>query len=352
MFGRAPIGVRYIGPMTGNHLPLRTLGRRGLSVSALGLGCMSMSQSYGKADEGESLATLEAAFDSGVDFFDTANAYGDGHNERLLGRFLRGRRPRVKLATKFGIVHDSTSNTPVCGRPEYVRQCCEESLERLQTDYIDLYYQHRVDPHVPIEETVGAMGELVDEGKVRFLGLSEASADSLERAARTHPISALQSEWSLWTRDLEEEVLGVARRLGIGIVPYSPLGRGFLSGKITSAKDFGEDDFRRHNPRFEGENFQRNLVLVDLVRRVAEEKGITPAQLALAWLLAQGQDVVPIPGTKRRTNLQENLAAIEVVLTPGEQERLSSLLPPGSAAGTRYPDAGYRYGSSPPLGRG
>ncbi|MHB1576898.1 MAG: aldo/keto reductase [Candidatus Dormibacteria bacterium] len=329
------------------HLLHRHLGSQGLSVSALGLGCMSMSQSYGPADEVESLATLERALELGVNFFDTANAYGDGHNESLIGRFLKGRRERVTVATKFGIVHDSAAANGICGRPDYVRRCCEESLQRLGTDHIDLYYQHRVDPEVPIEETVGAMGELVQQGKVRYLGLSEASADSLERAARTHPITALQSEWSLWTRDLEEEVLPVARRLGIGIVPYSPLGRGFLSGKITSTEDFGEDDFRRHNPRFQGENFERNLALVGLVRQLAEEKGVTPAQLALAWLLAQGDDVVPIPGTKRRTNLMENLGALEVPLSPEDRDRLSSLIPPGSVSGTRYPDAGYRYGSSP-----
>jgi aryl-alcohol dehydrogenase-like predicted oxidoreductase len=331
------------------NLPQRRLGSQGLSVSALGLGCMSMSQAYGPPDEAESLATLEEALALGVTFFDTANAYGDGHNERLLGRFLRGRRERVTVATKFGIVHDSPAGNGICGRPEYVSQCCEDSLQRLGTDHIDLYYQHRVDPTVPIEETVGAMGELVQQGKVRYLGLSEASVDSLERASATHPISALQSEWSLWTRDIEESVLPVARRLGIGIVPYSPLGRGFLSGKITSTDDFGEDDFRRHNPRFQGENFQRNLELVGLVRQLASAKGVTPAQLALAWLLAQGEDVVPIPGTKRRTNLRENLAACQVPLTPEERDQLSSLIPPGTVAGTRYPDAGYQYGSSPPL---
>lgn len=308
---------------------------------------MSMSQSYGPADEAESLATLEEALALGVTFFDTANAYGDGHNERLIGRFLRGRRDRVTVATKFGIVHDSGPGNGICGRPEYVIRCCDESLQHLGTDHIDLYYQHRVDPGVPIEETVGAMSELVRQGKVRYLGLSEASVDSLQRAASVHPISALQSEWSLWTRDLEAEVLPVARELGIGIVPYSPLGRGFLSGTITSPQDFAEDDFRRHNPRFQGENFERNLALVGLVRQVAEEKGVTPAQLALAWLLAQGDDVVPIPGTKRRTNLRENLAALEVPLSLEERDRLSSLIPIGSAAGTRYPDAGYRYGSSP-----
>ncbi len=310
---------------------------------------MGMSQSYGLADESESLATLERALELGINFLDTANAYGDGHNERLIGRFLKGRRERVVVATKFGIVKDSPGTNAICGRPEYVISCCEESLDRLGIEYIDLYYQHRVDSEVPIEETVGAMGQLVQQGKVRYLGLSEASVDSLERASAVWPISALQSEWSLWTRDLEAAVLPQARRLGIGLVPYSPLGRGFLSGKITNAEDFGEGDFRRNNPRFQGENLQRNLELVAMVRQLAADKGVTPAQLALAWLLAQGDDVVPIPGTKRRTNLEENIAALAVPLGAEERDRLSSLVPPGSFAGSRYPDAGYQYGSSPPL---
>ncbi|MHB1527434.1 MAG: aldo/keto reductase [Candidatus Dormibacteria bacterium] len=333
--------------MTESAYQKRKLGNQGLVVSAIGLGCMSMSQFYGPADEAESLATIGRALELGICFLDTADAYGDGHNERLIGRVLAGRRDEVVLATKFGIMSDSAMGR-VCGRPEYVRRCCEESLERLGIDHIDLYYQHRVDPTVPIEETVGAMAELVHEGKVRYLGLSEASVDSLERAAATHPISALQSEWSLWTRDIEEEVLAVARRLGIGIVPFSPLGRGFLSGKVISTADFTEDDFRRHNPRFEGENFQRNVELVGLVRDLAADKGVTPAQLALAWLLAQGEDVVPIPGTKRRSNLEENAKAAEVSLSAEERDRLSSLVPPGTFAGSRYADSGYTYGSSPP----
>ncbi len=327
--------------------PNRSLGTEGLSVSAIGLGCMGMSQSYGPADETESLATIDRALELGVTFLDTANVYGSGHNERLVGRALQGRRERAVLATKFGIVNSDPDGRAVNGRPEYVRSCCEESLERLNTEYIDLYYQHRVDPLVPIEDTVGAMAELVEQGKVRFLGLSEASSDSLERAAAVHPISALQSEWSLWTRDIESEVLATARRLGVGVVPFSPLGRGFLTGKIRSTKDFGPDDFRRDHPRFLGENFQRNLELVALVEQIASERGVTPGQLALAWLLGQGSDVVPIPGTKRRTTLEENALAARVTLSPAELERLSSLVPPGAFVGTRYPDSQYNYGSSP-----
>jgi len=325
----------------------RRLGTQGLVVSSLGLGCMSMSQSYGPADETESLATLDRALELGVNFWDTADAYGEGHNERLLGRALTGRRERVVVATKFGIVHDDSPDTYICGRPDYVRSSCDASLGRLGTDYIDLYYQHRVDPNVPIEDTVGAMAELVTAGKVRFLGLSEASAESLQRASAVHPISALQSEWSLWTRDLEPEVLGVARGLGIGIVPYSPLGRGFLSGKIMSTSDFGPGDFRRNNPRFQGDNFTRNLALVELVRDMAQAKGCTPAQLALAWLLAQGDDVVPIPGTKRRANLEENAAARALTLAPAERDQLAAAIPQGAAAGSRYANSGYAYGSSP-----
>lgn len=332
--------------MSPGAFPTRRLGQEGLVVSALGLGCMGMSQAYGPADEAGSSATIDRALELGIFFLDTANAYGDGHNERLVGRAIAGRRDQVVLATKFGIVRDGAMAGSISGRPEYVRSCCEESLQRLNTDYIDLYYQHRVDPEVPIEETVGAMAELVGAGKVRFLGLSEASADSLERAAAIHPISALQSEWSLWTRDIEEEVLATARRLGIGLVPFSPLGRGFLSGKIRDPKDFGADDFRRENPRFQGENFERNLELVRLVEQLATDRGITPAQLALAWLLGQGDDVVPIPGTKQRLKLEENAQAASVTLSDAELDRLSSLVPPGAFAGSRYPDSRYSYGSS------
>ena len=308
---------------------------------------MGMSQAYGPADELESLATIARAVELGVFFLDTADAYGDGHNERLIGRAIANCRDKVIVATKFGVLHDSPTAGSVCGRPDYVRSCCEASLQRLGVDHIDLYYQHRVDPQVPIEDTVGAMGELVHAGKVRFLGLSEASVDSLERAAATHPISALQSEWSLWSRDIESDVLASARRLGIGLVPYSPLGRGFLTGRITTPDAFADDDFRRHNPRFQGENFSRNLELVKLVQSLAAEKGVTPAQLALAWLLAQGSDVVPIPGTKRRSNLEENAAAVHVALSAAERDRLSNLVPATIWSGSRYPDSAYAYGSSP-----
>src|SRR3954464_9866980 len=292
--------------------PLPTVPRRhlgGLEVSALGLGCMGMSQMYGTADRAESIATIHRALDLGVTFLDTSDVYGSGHNEELVGEAIAGRRDEVQLATKFSLSHhDGTMR--IDGRPENVRARAEASLRRLRVDVIDLYYQHRVDPNVPIEDTVGAMAELVEQGKVRHLGLSEASAASLRRAVAVHPIAALQSEWSLWTRDLEQEVLGVARELGIGIVPFSTLGRGFLTGAITSPDDFGEDDFRRGHPRFTGEAFAANLRLVDEVRALAAEKGVTPGQLALAWVLAQGDDVVPIPRPERRRYLEENVAAV------------------------------------------
>jgi len=328
-------------------LPTRTLGSEGLTTSAVGLGCMGMSQSYGPADEAESLATVRRALDLGITLLDTADVYGDGHNERLVGRAIAGRRDEVVLATKFSLSRRPGGTMAVNGRPENVRACCDASLSRLGTDVIDLYYQHRVDPTVPIEDTVGAMAELVAAGKVRHLGLSEASAGTLRRAAAVHPIAALQSEWSLWTRDLEDAVLPVARALRIGIVPYSPLGRGFLTGAITSPDDFGEDDFRRNQPRFQGENFARNLRLVDEVRAMAEEKGCTAGQLVLAWLLAQGDDVVPIPGTKRVSTLEENAGAAAVRLDEQDLQRLAEIAPPGVAAGSRYPQADYRYGESP-----
>jgi aryl-alcohol dehydrogenase-like predicted oxidoreductase len=316
----------------------RRLGTQGPTVSALGLGCMGMSQSYGPADEDESIATLHRALDLGITFFDTANAYGLGHNERLIGPVLRARRDAVVIATKFGIAGRSGGKMVVDGRPEAARKCCDESLERLGVDTIDLYYLHRVDKTVPIEDTVGAMAELVAAGKVRHLGLSEASAATIRRAHATHPIAALQSEWSLFNREPEETVLPTLRELGIGFVPFSPLGRGFLTGQITSPDDFGPDDMRRHNPRFQGENFDRNLQLVERVREMAAVKGCTPGQLALAWLVAQGTDVVPIPGTKRRTYLEENVGALDITISPADLARLDDLLPAGSASGPRYED--------------
>jgi aryl-alcohol dehydrogenase-like predicted oxidoreductase len=334
--------------MAADSIPTRELGSSGLRVSAVGLGCMGMSQSYGPADESESVETIHRALDLGVTFLDTADVYGDGHNEELVGRAIAGRRDEVVLATKFSLSRSGGAGGPmrIDGRPENVRRCAEASLRRLGVDAIDLYYQHRVDPNVPIEDTVGAMADLVAAGKVRYLGLSEASARTLERAAAVHPIAALQSEWSLWTRDIETEVLDVARRLGIGIVPFSPLGRGFLTGAITSPDDFGPDDFRRDNPRFQGENFTRNLRLVDEVRRLADEKGCTPGQLALAWVLAQGDDVVPIPGTKRVRYLEENAGATAVALDDADLRRLADIAPPGVAAGGRYNRA-HSYGESP-----
>ncbi|CAB4925222.1 MAG: aldo/keto reductase [Actinobacteria bacterium] len=319
-----------------------------LDVSAQGLGCMGMSQSYGTADRDESLATLDRALELGITFWDTSDVYGDGHNEELLAERLRTRRDDVQLATKFSISRQPDGVMAIDGRPETVRARCEASLRRLGVDTIDLYYQHRVDRQVPIEDTVGAMAELVQAGKVRHLGLSEASADSVRRAAAVHPITALQSEWSLWTRDLESSgVLAVAREHGIGIVPFSPLGRGFLTGAITSPADFGDDDFRKGMPRFQGEAFDANLRLVDAVRELASAKGVTAGQLALAWVSAQGEDVVPIPGTKRRSYLEENAGADAVELTADDLARLEQIAPPGAAEGGRYADAGYAYGDSP-----
>ncbi len=315
----------------------RRLGSQGLEVSAEGLGCMGMSQSYGPADEVESIATIHRALDLGVTFLDTADMYGPFTNERLVGRAIAGRRDEVVLATKFGNERrEDGSWIGVNGRPEYVRRCCDASLERLGLEHIDLYYQHRVDTTVPVEETWGAMAELVAAGKVRCLGISEAAPATIRRAHATHPVTAVQSEYSLFTRDPEAEVLPTCRALGIGFVPYSPLGRGVLSGAVTSAVQFAGDDFRGRTPRFQGENLTHNLELVARLSVVAERKGCTPAQLALAWVLAQGEDLVPIPGTKRRRFLEENVAALSVELTPEDVAAIEAIAPPGAAAGDRY----------------
>ena len=314
----------------------RTLDGQGLVVSAQGLGCMGMSQSYGPGDDRESVATIHRALDLGMTFLDTADVYGPYTNERLVGRAIAGRRDEVVLATKFGNQRLDDGRRVVNGKPDYVRQACDASLERLGVDHIDLYYQHRVDRSVPVEETWGAMAELVQAGKVRYLGISEAAPATVRRAHAVHPVSAGQYEWSLFTRDLEEELLATVRELGIGLVAYSPLGRGFLSGRITSPDDFGENDFRRNHPRFTGENFARNLELVERVRELAERKGVTPSQLAIAWVLAQGDDVVPIPGTKRRSYLEENLGTLDVELTAEDLAAIEQVTPRGSAAGERY----------------
>ncbi len=326
----------------------RSLGQ-GLEVSAQGLGCMSMSGVYGAADDDEGVATIHRALELGVNFLDTADVYGLGHNEQLVGRAIAGRRDDVVLATKFGIARraDDRSFRAINGQPEYVRSACDASLERLGVDHIDLYYQHRADPNVPIEDTVGAMAELVAAGKVRHLGLSEAAADTIRRAHAVHPISALQSEWSLWSRDLEDDAIPTARELGIGIVPYSPLGRGFLTGTVNSADDLARGDFRRGTPRFEGENFARNLEVVERVRTIASEKGITPGQLALAWVQAQGDDVVPIPGTKRRAYVEENVAALDVQLTDDDIAELEAVASTGAVSGARAGDMTWVAGTTP-----
>jgi aryl-alcohol dehydrogenase-like predicted oxidoreductase len=319
----------------------RRLGRDGPEVSAIGLGCMGMSEFYGAGSEQESIATIHHAIDRGVDFLDTADMYGVGRNEELVGRAIRDRRDRVFLATKFGNVRGPAGEfLGVKGDPDYVRSACEASLKRLGVETIDLYYQHRVDPNVPIEDTVGAMLRLKDEGKIRYLGLSEAAPPTIRRAAAVAGISAVQTELSLWSRDAEADVLPTVRELGIGYVAYSPLGRGFLTGQITSPDDFPEDDFRKFHPRFQGENFAKNIALVREVEAMAKEKGCTTAQLALAWVLAQGDDIVPIPGTKRVRYLDENIGALEVKLSGEELKRLDEILPPGAAAGQRYHERG------------
>ncbi len=322
-----------------SEIPIRLLGKQGLTASVLGLGCMGMSEFYGETDDAESIKVIHRALELGVNFLDTADMYGIGRNEELVGKAIRDRRDKVVLATKFGNVRTPDGGfAGVSGKPDYVKQACDASLKRLGIDVIDLYYQHRVDAEVPIEDTVGAMKELVQAGKVRFLGLSEAGAQTIRRAHAVHPISALQTEYSLWTRDPEDEILPTIRELGIGFVPYSPLGRGFLTGQIKTYAEFAPDDFRSHSPRFQGENFTKNLELVTQIERIAAAKGVKPSQLALAWVLAQGNDMFPIPGTKRLKYLEENIGSVGVVLSASNLAEIEAVAPQNVAAGTRYPE--------------